>query len=267
MLVSVTDNALSEHPRWSMSDFNNGMAIHIRREIVGLKVLLTLFLGSLGVSALLPIHHLMVRRRKEVGGRYTFHEDRMDPFEEVPAKVRIRPVRGDVVTCQICMGGLKAGLPFVRCECGKVFHIICLKRTGYCPYCERYYSPEQVEESATYPRREGIECPMCGRLVPEDMGRCECGAIFCDEDGRFYCPSCGTQIDGGEHTCPFCGERFEDVCLICCPFCGRLLEEGKGVCECGTFLAEACPDCGTHLSMDDRSCPSCGLSFEMLEQR
>jgi len=122
-----------------------------------------------------------------------------------------------------------------------------------------------VEEGATYPDMGSMECPVCKRSVYKDSGRCECGAIIADEEGRFYCPGCGTQIDEGENECPHCAERFEDINLIQCPFCGRVFDEGRGICECGTFLSEVCPNCGVCLSSEDRSCPSCGVSFEIVE--
>ena len=170
------------------------------------------------------------------------------------------------MVCQICMGRFKGGLPHVKCGCGKVFHITCLKRTGFCPYCQTPYTPEEVEEQAVYPDMERMECPVCGRSVYKDSGSCECGAIIADEDGVFYCPGCGTQIDEGENECPFCHERFEDVQLVRCPFCGRVFDGNKGMCECGTFVGETCPVCGISLTADDRTCPACGIDFETVEE-
>ncbi len=224
-----------------------------------------MFLGSLGTSSLFALYYMIIRRNKDDTKGWTFHEDRIEPLSRVEMRVRIRPVRGEGVVCQICMGKLKSGLPHVRCTCGKVFHITCLKRTGFCPYCQKEYAPKEVEEQATYPEMESLQCPMCGRTVYKDSGSCECGAIIADEDGKFYCPGCGTQIEENETECPYCHERFEDVPLVQCPFCGRVFDEGRGICECGTFLSEVCPNCGVCLSSEDRSCPSCGVSFEIVE--
>lgn len=248
-----------------MTDFNNQGATDLSGEVVRPKVLLTLFLGSLGLSSLVPIYYIITRRGKQGAKGWTFHEDRIDPLCQSEPRVKIRPVRGEGVICQICMGKLKHGLPQVKCECGKVFHITCLKRTGFCPYCQRTYTAEQVEEMAIYPEMESIRCPVCERTVYKDSGSCECGAIISDEDGMFYCPVCGTQIGEGENECPYCHERFEDVRLVLCPFCGREFDAGRGGCECGSFLGEVCPECGVRLSPEDDRCPSCGAAFETVE--
>ena len=229
-------------------------------------MLLTMFLCSLGAAGLVPLYHIITRRGKEEVRGWTFHEERLRPLSRSEPRVRIRPVRSEAQVCQICMGKLKGGLPHIRCGCGKVFHITCLKRTGFCPYCQRPYTPEEVEEQAVYPDMESMECPVCGRSVYKDSGSCECGAIIADEDGVFYCPGCGTQIDEGENECPFCHERFEDVQLIRCPFCGRVFDGNRGMCECGTFVGETCPVCGIGLTANDRTCPACGIDFETVEE-
>ena len=256
-----------ELPLPFMSDFNNQKARHINRKVVRPRVLLTLFLTSLGASSLVPLYYIVTRRGKGDSRGWTFHEDRLQPLSRSEARVKIRPVRGEGLVCQICMGRLKDGLPHVKCECGKVFHITCLKRVGFCPYCQRKYSQEEVEGRATYPEMQRMDCPVCGRSVYKDSGSCECGAIIADEDGVFYCPVCGTQIDDGENDCPYCHERFEDVRLVECPFCGKVFDGNKGMCECGTFVGESCPVCGIHLSSDDETCPECGARFETVDER
>ena len=120
-----------------MTDFNNHRATALFGKVVRPKVLLTLFLGSLGLSSLVPIYYIITRRGRDGAKGWTFHEDRLDPLGPPEPRVKIRPVRGEGVICQICMGKLKHGLPRVGCDCGKVFHITCLKRTGFCPYCQR----------------------------------------------------------------------------------------------------------------------------------
>lgn len=251
------------HP--SMTYNNNWKGNDINRKVVRLRVLLTLFLGSLGFSSLVPLYYIVKHRNKDGSNGWIFHEDRVAALSRVEMRVRIRPVRGEGMVCQICMGRLKSGLPHIKCECGKEFHITCLKRTGFCPYCQRTYSSQEVEEKAIYPDLEIMECPMCHRSVYKDSGSCECGAIIADQDGQFYCPGCGTQIAEGENQCPYCHERFEDISLVQCPFCGKVFDQGQGMCECGTFLGETCPECGVHLTNDDRVCPSCGASFETVE--
>lgn len=225
-------------------------------------MLLTLLLVSLGLSSLVPLYYILTKRGKDGAKGWTFHPDRLDPLSSEEGRVKIRPVRGEGVICQICMGKLKYGLPRTKCDCGKVFHITCLKRTGFCPYCHRSYTPERVEEMAIYPEMESIKCPVCDRTVYKDSGSCDCGAIIADEDGMFYCPECGTQIGEGENECPYCHERFDDVRMVRCPFCGREFDAGEGRCECGSFLGESCPECGIPLSLNDDRCPGCGTAFE-----
>jgi len=229
-------------------------------------VLITLFLGSLGVSSLVPLYHIIRRRDPESVKGWSFVEGDVQCLTRPEPRVRIRPVRTEALVCQICMGKLKIGLPHVVCDCGKVFHISCLKRTGFCPYCHKAYAPSDVDTMATLPDDDSVECPICGRSVYSGSGSCECGAIIADEQGAFYCPGCGTHIEDGETDCPFCGERFEDVCLVKCPFCGRVFDEKKGMCECGMFVGESCPECGIRLTLNDSSCPSCGVSFEVLKE-
>lgn len=263
--VGETGNETKIIPMTLMSGLNNHRPKDINREAVRPNVLLTLFLGSLGVSGLIPLFYILTRRKKGDGRGWRFHEDRVRPLSRVDVGVKIRPVRKEGVICQICLGKMKAGLPRVNCDCGRVFHITCLKRTGFCPYCQRTYGPEQVEEMAIYPELESIRCPVCDRAVYKDSGSCECGAIIADEDGIFYCPSCGTQIMDGENECPYCHERFEDIRMVLCPFCGREFDERKGRCECGSFIGEYCPECGVRLSPEDRECPRCGAGFELAD--
>lgn len=228
-------------------------------------MLLTLFLASLGTASLLPLYHIIKKRDADAVKGWTFHEDRLTPLIPSETKVKIRPVRAEGVVCQICIGKLKAGLPHIRCSCGKIFHITCLKRTGFCPYCQRTFTPEEVERDAAYPVEETLDCPVCGRAVSKEMGKCECGAIISDDDGRFYCPRCGTQIEEWENRCPHCQEVYEDVLLVQCPACGRVFEEGRGSCDCGAFFGEVCPECGVHLEPDDHACPNCGMAFEIID--
>ncbi|NLX47875.1 MAG: hypothetical protein GXY70_06895 [Euryarchaeota archaeon] len=234
--------------------------------MVSPKVLIMLFLASLGASALIPLHHIIARRSKGDHNGWTFHSDRLQPLSRPEPRVKIRPVRGGGLVCQICMGRLKDGIPHIKCDCGRVFHITCLKRVGVCPYCNTSYTPEEVEDKAVYPEMQSMECPICGRSVFKDSGSCECGAIIADEEGVFYCPVCGTQIDNGENECPYCHERFEDVSLVECPFCGKVFDENKGICACGTFVGEQCPVCGIRLSSVDEYCPACGARFETLDR-
>ncbi len=40
------------------------------------------------------------------------------------------------VTCRICLGVIKGGLPLLRCGCGRQYHDTCALRVGTCPSCD-----------------------------------------------------------------------------------------------------------------------------------
>lgn len=206
------------------------------------------------------------------------------------AKARERPrvvVQGPKVkpvVCQICLGRVKDGLEYARCPCGKVFHTVCLTRTGFCPYCNRAYDegslgPELIvkpkisaEEAAR--RRADIHmlwepadrraCPMCGSDLPGGGNECECGAIVVEEGEVFSCPSCGTDVPPDSMACPGCRESFEAIEQPLCPICGRLVSSADGVCACGALATDECPECGSPLEPEDRACANCGTAFEFV---
>ena len=163
--------------------------------------------------------------------------------------------------CQICLGRIKEGSNHVECKCGKAFHIVCLSRTGFCPYCSEPYEnlkPQISEECSIQ------VCPLCGDQLEPGARVCECGAIFHEEGIDFCCPICGTHISEGETSCSYCGEIFDCYRLVNCPVCGLLVEEGTEVCECGAVLNDRCPECGAPLGYEDRFCPGCGAEFEFI---
>ena len=43
---------------------------------------------------------------------------------------------GSSVTCRICLGVIKGGLPLIRCSCGRQYHDTCALRVGICPSCD-----------------------------------------------------------------------------------------------------------------------------------
>ena len=40
-------------------------------------------------------------------------------------------------TCSICLGVIKKDLPIVKCGCGRIYHMSCIKRVEICPFCGR----------------------------------------------------------------------------------------------------------------------------------
>jgi hypothetical protein len=163
--------------------------------------------------------------------------------------------------CQICLGRIKEGSNHVEYSCGKQFHVVCLSRTSFCPYCSESFENLEPKSGEDSP----IEvCPLCGTSMEPGMRSCECGAIFQEEGIDFCCPICGTHVSEGETSCPYCGEIFDCYRLINCPVCGLLVEEDIEVCECGAVLNDRCPECGAPLGPEDRYCRKCGAEFEFV---
>ena len=207
----------------------------------------------------------------------------------IPSRGRDRPrvvVQGPKVrpvVCQICLGRVKEGLEYAKCHCGKEFHVVCLARTGFCPYCNRAYDeglepgilvkPKITPQEAAS-RRANVRmlwepvarrtCPVCSSDLPDRGNECECGAIVVEEGESFDCPSCGSLVPPGRTSCPVCKESFETLSGPQCPVCGRLMRDGDEVCECGGLAGEKCPECGNALSPEDEQCPRCGTAFEFV---
>ncbi len=180
-----------------------------------------------------------------------------------PRVVPIKP-KHDIVVCQICMGRVKLGLNVAKCECGKSFHDVCLERTTFCPYCQKTYDSAAValiSKKREMPKVEKIPCPSCGLMIMTDSRRCSCGAVFV-EDEQFDCANCGSVVFADKMVCARCGEVYEIYTPTLCPICSRVFNEETGMCECGAFTGDACPECGIPLELDDRACPRCGTLFE-----
>ena len=187
------------------------------------------------------------------------------------------------VVCQICLGRVKDGLEYAKCSCGKVFHPVCLLRTGACPYCgTAYFAETLTEERMVRPRppdrsktsRAAVSmiweastnrlCPLCGEGLPSGVDECACGALVVEEGQEFDCPSCGTRVPADRADCPNCRERFDLYASRVCPICGRTIPEDALVCECGALLEENCPECGASLGENDIFCAQCGTAFEFV---
>lgn len=165
--------------------------------------------------------------------------------------------------CQICLGRIKEGSNHVLCNCGRTFHIVCLSRTGSCPYCQEPYDINRLRSI----RAEGsgmVVCPICGAHLPADRRECDCGAFFLDENTEFHCPACSTKVPQLDESCPGCGMLFECYPTTTCPVCGQLLREEIGVCDCGAVLGERCPECHASLGPDEKRCSHCGAEFEFI---
>jgi hypothetical protein len=147
------------------------------------------------------------------------------------------------------MGRVKLGLNVAKCECGKSFHDVCLERTGFCPYCQKIYDAltvARISNKRELPKIEKVPCPSCGQLINQEARRCDCGAVFVEDD-QFDCANCGSVVYAEMMVCGTCGEVYETY---------------TGRCDCGAFIGDSCPECGIHLEIDDRACPRCGTLFE-----
>lgn len=189
--------------------------------------------------------------------------------QETPRpRPRVTPIsKFDIVVCQICMGRVKQGLKVAKCSCGKSFHDVCLERTGFCPYCQKTYDAATVASISTVremPKVDMTPCPSCGLKIHPEAKRCECGAVFVDED-QFECANCGSVVRADTMVCGHCGEAYETYTPMLCPICSRVFNVDTGLCECGAFTGDSCPECGLPLASDDRACGRCGTLFEYID--
>lgn len=163
--------------------------------------------------------------------------------------------------CQICLGKIKEGSNHIVCNCGRTFHIVCLSRTGFCPYCQEQYDIAKLRSM----RKEGagiVVCPVCGRHLTPNENECECGAIILEEDSEFECPVCRNLVLPSEMACSHCGTVFDSIRTVTCPVCGQILGEDVSLCDCGTVIGDSCPECHNKLGPEDRICSECGAEFE-----
>jgi hypothetical protein len=188
------------------------------------------------------------------------------PPEVLRPRPRVTPIKPkyDIVVCQICMGRVKQGLNVAKCECGKSFHDVCLERTGFCPYCQKTYDASAVasiSRKREAPKVDKVPCPSCGLPIVPEARRCDCGAVFVEDD-QFDCANCGSVVFADRMVCGQCGEAYETYTPMLCPICSRIFNEETGQCECGAFTGDSCPECGIKLEIDDRACRRCGTLFE-----
>jgi hypothetical protein len=109
------------------------------------------------------------------------------------------------------------------CECGKFFHLSCIRDIGQCPLCAHSFAfspsgPEEGDqgigvEEASQGEDNTLEtvfqCPVCFSYVREDATECQCGAMFDSEEEVYLCPECGCEVQKDAEACGNCGMRFE----------------------------------------------------------
>ena len=81
---------------------------------------------------LIVIWLIVMKRKKSV--EKVIKQSKLQEKEEPLTSVAIY-LLGKAVTCNICFGIIKPGLPVVTCGCGKHYHLVCIKRVNECPNC------------------------------------------------------------------------------------------------------------------------------------
>jgi len=76
-----------------------------------------------GIMALVLISIALLKRKKE-----------MQEMGQSNKKVKVEPEE-EVHRCFVCFGKIKPGSPFIKCDCGAVFHKSCAERVKKCPNC------------------------------------------------------------------------------------------------------------------------------------
>ncbi|HSV42108.1 MAG TPA: zinc ribbon domain-containing protein [Methanomassiliicoccales archaeon] len=176
------------------------------------------------------------------------------------------------LNCPMCMGYIKIGLQYAKCDCGHTYHVVCLARTGFCPICNKRWDEESVRsvthvngDPSKVAHLQKLPCPSCDRPVSIYDLECQCGAVFVKDNDSFLCPECGGRVDLLDMTCHHCGEHFRECDMVTCPDCGHRFDASEGTCECGTFVGDRCPDCGSILDDGDRFCGNCGVEIDIVE--
>jgi hypothetical protein len=248
-------------------------------------ITVALILGALAFATTLLVRRYMItgklnarkldRREGEPGADSTGRNGR--------PRIQITGPKVKPLICQICLGRVKQGMEYVKCGCGKVFHTICISRTGFCPYCQSQYttmngtdpsengflrlcapSGEKKDPAIAGTKVNYILCPLCGANIPAGIESCKCGAIFVEEGGNFRCPECDAILSEDDSECSNCGEYFDHLETQTCPLCGRIFPKGEDVCECGAVIGNTCPECGHELVPGESTCEGCGSVFELL---
>jgi hypothetical protein len=109
----------------------------------------------------------------------------------------------DEKKCEICYGKIDND-PIAICKCGKIFHDVCAKPTGSCPYCGAQYESMEIRQ----PERN--RCPVCGKFMKGNI--CSCGAVIPRKDNTFVC-KCGNVVDADKPVCKKCGAVYETTTM------------------------------------------------------
>ncbi len=113
--------------------------------------------------------------KKKEKGKADEKEDEEDKEAIKPSDVKQRKPKLTIlkksITCHVCLGSIKTGLPVVVCRCGKKFHETCANRVGFCPICEgdlTDYEPEgELAEELIAEREKKPEVDM--EIEPQEL--------------------------------------------------------------------------------------------------
>ncbi|MBR3621376.1 MAG: zinc ribbon domain-containing protein, partial [Clostridia bacterium] len=77
------------------------------------------------------------------------------------------------------------------------------------------------------------------------------------------CSKCGAPLPANAKFCHECGNKIVSVSAneIICPKCGEKTAKGKFCINCGTPLANKCPNCGTDVPAGGKFCLECGTKI------
>lgn len=106
-----------------------------------------------------PYGHKLKKKAPEIArkmgvGKYRDEGKRGDAAEGDAGIPKVAPA-GKSVTCGICFGIVKSGLPLVTCSCKKKYHVSCFERVGECPKCGLDMSGKIIDATESAAVEEG----------------------------------------------------------------------------------------------------------------
>ena len=122
-----------------------------------------------------------------------------------PAEIRIIWQSGMTRVCPVCGAELAEGSS--ECQCGAI--VVEEGETFDCPSCGTEVPPSLAHCPTCHERfdvLEGSICQVCGRVIADQKGVCDCGALTAD-----LCPECGAYLEPDDVFCGSCGTAFELV--------------------------------------------------------
>ena len=120
-----------------------------------------------------------------------------------PSEIRMIWQSGMTHICAVCGSELAEGSS--ECQCGAI--TVEEGETFACPSCGTEVPAEMTHCPGCKERFDVVEgaiCQVCGRVISEQKGVCDCGALTAD-----LCPECGAYLEPDDVVCGGCGTVFE----------------------------------------------------------